>query len=105
VLDEPGVATALGAAGRALAVARFDWDAIATAHEAIYEKVLRAPARAALAPTPPTRLERIAASLGHLPGVGLGFSLLLARAARAHAARLRRGGAARVASAARALEA
>src|SRR5262249_6722476 len=64
VLDERGLGTALGAAGRALAVARFDWDAIAAAHEAIYETVVRAPARAGLGPAAPARLQRVATSLG-----------------------------------------
>src|SRR5262249_53125592 len=33
VLDDPGLGVRLGAAGRALVAARFDWDAIAAAHE------------------------------------------------------------------------
>jgi glycosyltransferase involved in cell wall biosynthesis len=105
VLDDTSLATALGAAGRALAVARFDWDAIAAAHEAIYEQVVRGPARATLGPASPGRLERVGAALGYGPGVALGFALLLARAARAHAAKLGRGGSRAVASAPAALEA
>ena len=105
VLDEPGVASALGAGGRALAVARFDWDAIAAAHEEIYETVVRAPARAAQGRAAPARLQRVATSLGYLPGVGLGFAFLLARATRAHAARVRRRRPAALASAPAALEA
>jgi glycosyltransferase involved in cell wall biosynthesis len=88
VLDEPGFAAALGAGGRALAEARFDWDAIATAHDAIYDAVLRAPARATLAPDRVPAAARVAGRLGYLPGVGAGFAVLLARAARWHARRV-----------------
>src|SRR5439155_14661699 len=45
VLDDAALAARLGAAGRALVAARFDWDRIAAAHDAIYERVLQAPAR------------------------------------------------------------
>jgi len=90
VLDDPGLATRLGAAGRALVAARFDWDAIAAAHEELYDTVVRTPARADLSPDPPHRLADVAARLGHVPGVGAGFTLLVARALRRHVRRLAR---------------
>jgi glycosyltransferase involved in cell wall biosynthesis len=105
VLDDPGLATRVAAAGRALVAARFDWDSIAAAHEAIYEQVLRAPARAVAASPPPELLQRAASRLGWLPGVGLGFGLLAARALRWHGARLRRGRPIALRSAPAALEA
>lgn len=86
LLDEPAVAARLGAAGRALVTARFDWDAIATAHEGIYEAVLRDGASAQ--PPKPAPASRIAGSLGYLPGVGAGFTLLAVRALRWHLRRL-----------------
>jgi hypothetical protein len=88
VLDDPAFATRLGTAGRALVSARFDWDAIATAHEEIYEAVLRAPARAVLAPDQPPRLAALAGRLGYWPGLATGFAVLAARAGRWHARRL-----------------
>src|SRR5579862_3478914 len=90
VLDDPGLAARLGAGGRALVAARFDWDAIAAAHDEIYDNVLRAPARATMEPEPAMRLARVAGRLGYLPGLALGFGLLVARAARWHARRLAR---------------
>jgi glycosyltransferase involved in cell wall biosynthesis len=88
VLDDRAFAARLGAGGRALVEARFDWDGIATAHEAIYDAVLREPARATLAPERVPAAARVAGRLGYLPGVGAGFALLLGRAARWHARRL-----------------
>jgi glycosyltransferase involved in cell wall biosynthesis len=90
VLDDPGLGARLGAAGRTLVAARFDWDAIAAAHEDVYDAVVRAPARADLTPEPPHRLADVAGGLGHWPGVGAGFALLLGRALRRHARRLAR---------------
>jgi glycosyltransferase involved in cell wall biosynthesis len=90
ILDDPDLGARLGAAGRALVVAHFDWDAIAAAHEELYEAVLCAPARADLSPDPPHRVADVAARLGHVPGVGAGFALLVARALRRHARRLAR---------------
>jgi glycosyltransferase involved in cell wall biosynthesis len=90
VLDDPGLAAALGAAGRALVAARFDWDGIAAAHDDIYDAVLREPARARPAPLARGgRWEAVAARLGWGPGLALGTALLAARALRRHARRLR----------------
>jgi glycosyltransferase involved in cell wall biosynthesis len=88
VLHDPALAARLGAAGRALVTTRFDWDAIAAAHDDIYAAVLRAPARAALVPDEPPRLAALAGRLGYWPGVGAGFAVLAARAGRWHAQRL-----------------
>jgi len=89
VLDDPALATELGAAGRALVEARFDWDAIAAAHDEIYDAVLRDAPSAR--PRPPARadwLASLAGRLGWAPGLALGTALLAARAARRHARRL-----------------
>jgi glycosyltransferase involved in cell wall biosynthesis len=83
VLDDPGLSAHLGAAGRALAEARFDWDAIAAAHDHIYEQVLRA--RRAPAAVPADRaaiLARWVAPFGRLPGAATGAALLAARGLR-----------------------
>jgi glycosyltransferase involved in cell wall biosynthesis len=88
VLDDPGLAATLGAGGRALAVSRFDWDAIAAAHDDVYEAVLRGPVRAVMEPEPNERVAALAGRLGYFPGLATGFALLLARAARWHARRL-----------------
>jgi len=90
VLAEPGLGAALGTGGRALVAARFDWDAIAAAHDHLYETVLRGPARAALEPDGVPRPAAIAGRLGYLPGLAAGFALLLARAGLWHARRLAR---------------
>jgi glycosyltransferase involved in cell wall biosynthesis len=85
VLDDPALAGRLGAGGRDLVEKRFAWEAIAGAHDAIYEKVLRDPPRAV---TPVDhgahRVRALAPRLGHLPALGLGFALLLARGYRWH---------------------
>jgi glycosyltransferase involved in cell wall biosynthesis len=86
VLDDPARAAELGRAGRALVEARFGWDAIAMAHEHIYDDVLRAPARAV--PPPAARAHPLVARLGPIPAVGVGFALLVGRAVRWHLGRL-----------------
>jgi glycosyltransferase involved in cell wall biosynthesis len=88
VLDDPGLAAGLGTEGRALAEARFDWNAIAAAHDDVYESVRREPRRAA--PAPPDRapiLRSLASRLGWGPGVALGVALLGARALAWHRGR------------------
>ena len=88
VLGDPAFASELGARGRSLVEARFDWGAIAAAHDAIYDAVLRDPPRAAPRPLASGgRLAPLAARLGYLPGVALGVGLLGARALRWHARR------------------
>ncbi len=85
VLDDAGFAERLGAAGRALVEARFDWDAIAAAHENIYAGVLRE-AR----PVPPLPRERaplLRATLGRLgwaPAVATGAALIALSGLRWH---------------------
>jgi glycosyltransferase involved in cell wall biosynthesis len=90
---DDALAAGVAASGRALVTSRFRWDAIAEAHDAIYERVLSEP-RHARPPRPiaPARLTAIAHSLGYLPGVGLGTALLLLRAVGWHARRLRPSG-------------
>jgi glycosyltransferase involved in cell wall biosynthesis len=90
VLDDPALARTLGAGGRALVESRFDWGAIAAAHDDIYDRVLREPSRAAAgADGRAHRLQAIAGRLGWAPGLALGTSLLAARALRWHLRRLR----------------
>ncbi len=95
VLEDRGLATRLGAEGRALVEARFDWDVIATAHERIYDDVLddvlRAGGRVATPAASAGPLPRLAAHLGYLPALGIGFALLATRALRWHTRRLRHG--------------
>jgi len=80
VLDDPQRGRRLGREGRALVTARFDWDTVATAHERIYEELLREPG-----PTPTWRADPVAAwgsriaRLGRHPAIALGFSVLLCR--------------------------
>jgi glycosyltransferase involved in cell wall biosynthesis len=88
VLADPGLAASLGRGGRTLVAAHFDWDTIAAAHEEIYDRVLRGSSRALIEPTRAPALARATGRLGRLPGVAAGFAVLLARAARWHAARL-----------------
>jgi glycosyltransferase involved in cell wall biosynthesis len=82
VLDDPTLAAALGAAGRALVEARFGWDAIADAHERIYDAVLRDPPRAA--PAPPAAPPRVLARGGPVAALGTGFVVLAWRGLRSH---------------------
>jgi glycosyltransferase involved in cell wall biosynthesis len=82
VLDDASLAARLGAAGRSLVETRFDWDTIATAHDAIYEAALGAPRP--LAP-PLERAARLRATLGRAgwaPGVAAGAVLVACAALR-----------------------
>jgi glycosyltransferase involved in cell wall biosynthesis len=88
LLDDPALAARLGAAGRALAVARFDWDAIATAHERLYADVLAAPVTPGPGPRDRTAtLGRVAAHLGRWPRLAAGAAVLSVRGVRWHATR------------------
>jgi glycosyltransferase involved in cell wall biosynthesis len=96
VLDDPKRGERLGVEGRALVAARFDWDAVATVHEGIYEEVLRDPG-----PTPAWRPDPVASwgpragRLGREPALAAGFAVLLWRGLRWHLrSALRHGGAA-----------
>jgi glycosyltransferase involved in cell wall biosynthesis len=88
LLDNPGLAAALGAEGRDLVASRFDWDAIAAAHDAVYEDVLHGPSCASGASEAASPLLALAGRLGYLPGLGTGFALLASRALRWHLRRL-----------------
>jgi len=87
LLDDPARAVRLGAAGRAFVEARFDWDAIAAAHDALYHDVLRDPG------TPPALPADHAPALARLvrgrPAVVAGAALLAARALGWHLRRAR----------------
>ncbi|MCW5891457.1 MAG: glycosyltransferase [bacterium] len=86
LLDDPALALRLGNAGRQLVQERFDWDAVAAGHDAIYERVLAQPPRGAR-PDAGT-----AAPIGSLRGwaaIGAGFGLLAARGVAWHLRRLR----------------
>jgi hypothetical protein len=99
LLDDPALATRIGAAGRVLAVAHFDWNAIANAHEQIYADVLDAPAAAQREPHDYTAtIGRAAARLGRWPRLVAGAAVLSLRGARWHtvAGRVRRRGHARM---------
>jgi hypothetical protein len=91
VLDDPRLAAELGAGGRALVEARFDWGTIAAAHDEISDAVLREPPVAR--PRPLARADWLAPLAGRLgwgPGLALGTMLLVARAGRRHLRRLGR---------------
>jgi len=93
VLDDPQRGARLGREGRALVMARFDGDAVASAHEQIYEEVLREPG-----PTPTWAPDRVAtwggnvARFGRWPAIALGFSVLVWRGLRWHLRKWRRQG-------------
>jgi len=95
ILDEPAAAERLGAEGRALVVARYDWDIVAAAHDAIYDQVVATGARAPRRPGPDARdlsahLARLARTLGlggRLPATALGTALLAGRALAWHSVR------------------
>ena len=88
LLDDAALAADLGRGGRALVETCFGWDAIAEAHEHIYEAVVAAPP--ATRPTPAPRLPPAArARRGRLPALAAGFALLSARALGWHIARAR----------------
>ena len=86
LLDEPAVGARVGAAGRALVEARFDWDAIASAHEDLYARILanRVPAPV-VAPDRGPGLARAMRAFGRFPAIAAGASLLAWRGARWHA--------------------
>jgi hypothetical protein len=90
LLDDPSLAAAVGAAGRALVVRRFDWDVVAREHDAIYEAALSAPTppRPALDRAP--ALRNTVGRLGRLPAIATGALLVGARATAWHLARPRR---------------
>jgi glycosyltransferase involved in cell wall biosynthesis len=85
VLDDPALARRLGAEGRALAEARFDWSRIADAHEEIYAAALATPAVAAPPPLEPAWLRRTLGRLGWAPALASGVALVALRALRRHA--------------------
>lgn len=83
LLDEPRLAAHIGAAGRQLAVERFDWPIVAAAQEAVYAAVRGDPA-----PTPSQwvdevpRLATAVARTGRVPALLAGGSVLAARTLR-----------------------
>jgi len=89
LLDDPALAARLGAGGRALAAARFDWDVVADAHDAIYERALAGPRRAASARGDAAALARVARRFGRWPAIAAGTALLATRALRWHLGRPR----------------
>jgi hypothetical protein len=83
VLDDAVLAARLGAEGRRLVETRFDWDAIAAAHEDIYAAVLRHPGSPIRVPADRTAvLAHLGARLGRWPAVGAGAALLALRGLR-----------------------
>jgi len=100
-LDDPAAAARRGAAGRALAVARYDWSLVADAHEAVYEAVRgRRPARRRVPADRSATVARVVAPLGRPAAVAAGAALLAWRGLRWRLAAPRRRAAARVPSAA-----
>jgi glycosyltransferase involved in cell wall biosynthesis len=89
LIADPALGLRIGCAGRAFVSKELTWSRIAEAHETIYTAALRAPHCPAPA-TSPARpfLRALASRAGHHPGVGIGMSLLVARALRWHAQRL-----------------
>jgi glycosyltransferase involved in cell wall biosynthesis len=83
VLDDPAFAARLGQEGRALVESRFDWDAVAAAHEAIYERVLADPGPLPALPEGEPRPPALA-RLGRLPALALGAARVGARGLRWH---------------------
>jgi glycosyltransferase involved in cell wall biosynthesis len=91
LLDDGALAARLGSEGRRLVERHFDWDAVAIAHEEIYERALSARGRAVHPAAPsPTRPLALVGRLGYVPGIAAGFALLATRAVMWHAQRLRR---------------
>lgn len=82
LLDDPGAAAAVGAAGRALAEARFGWDTVADTYDAVYAAVAAAPRRAAAASAPVPGWAAWCARSGRLPGAAAGSALLALRGLR-----------------------
>jgi glycosyltransferase involved in cell wall biosynthesis len=92
VLDAPEVGARLGAAGRGLVVKRFDWDRIAAAHEAIYQRVLGAsPMSWVSDPGRWATVTPMARRLGCWPAIGVGAGILAGRGLRWHFGRRVRG--------------
>jgi glycosyltransferase involved in cell wall biosynthesis len=89
VLDNADFAARLGAGGRALVESRFDWDAIAAAHEEIYDQVLRDPPPAAEPAAPrPAAVAQFAAGLGRWPALAVGAALVTSRGLRRYLRRV-----------------
>jgi glycosyltransferase involved in cell wall biosynthesis len=90
VLDDRALAGRLGAGGRALVEQRFGWDAIAAAHDQIYDTVLRDPG-----PPPAPLVERgvllrrTVGRLGRLPALGAGAAVVTVRGLGRYVAPLR----------------
>jgi len=83
VLDDPALAARVGAAGRALVEARFDWDTVAAAHDDIYAQALAAPPPIATPPLGRAPLfRRVLDRAGRRPALAGGAALLAARAFR-----------------------
>ena len=83
LLDDAALAVRIGGAGRAFVEERFDWDAIAAAHEEIYERVLTSAGAPAAANGRPA-LERAVARRGRPIRLAAGAALLALRGARWH---------------------
>jgi glycosyltransferase involved in cell wall biosynthesis len=79
LLDDPALASRLGAAGRALVERRFDWEAIAADHEAIYERVLAGPRSTPSLPRDRSAALVVLARRLPAPWNGLLGAMLLAR--------------------------
>ena len=93
VLDDPARGRALGREGRALVTARFDWDTVAAAHEAVYEELLRAPLVTPVwRPDPMAARGSRIARLGRRTAIAVGCSVLLYRGLRWHLSKQRRAG-------------
>jgi hypothetical protein len=83
VLDDPALAARLGAAGRALVEARFDWETVAAAHDEVYERVLRDPGPPPASPVMRDgALARVLGRLGWAPPLAAGIALVGLRGAR-----------------------
>ena len=84
VLGDEAFGRQLGAHARALAVSRFDWDVIASAHDAIYERVLATRVPRPIPGDGALRLARPIARLGQVPALAVSALVLGARAVRHH---------------------
>jgi len=83
LLGDPALAARVGAAGRALVEARFDWNRIADDHERIYETALAGPdAPLALPHDRSLPLARVARLLPMPANAALGATLLAQRGLR-----------------------
>jgi glycosyltransferase involved in cell wall biosynthesis len=87
-LDHPAAAQRIGLAGRRLVERRFDWDAIASAHDDLYERALHDPRGPSRSTPDHTRwLRHSVGRLGRLPGLATGAAVVGAAAARWYLAR------------------